>query len=165
MEAPIPNDTIYSFPAFTPQDESLVWHFSFFAADHRLAETLITGKERMFFEHFIKQHATNQEVFTPELLDLYAASYAKPHSLHAAFEYYRVLNQCVEDNKVLSQTNITLPVLAIGGGDHGGMGRYQVEMMKRFATDVTGLILPDCGHWLPEEWNVLHRSTMQSHAF
>ncbi len=151
MEAPIPDESIYSFPAFTPEGESLVWHFSFFAADQRLAETLITGKERVFFEHFIKEHATNKDVFTPELLDLYAKSYAKPHTLNAAFEYYRVLNQGVLDNKTLSQTKITIPALAIGGGGHGGMGQYQVDQMQRYATDVTGLVLPGCGHWLPEE--------------
>ncbi|TBU71819.1 alpha/beta hydrolase [Pseudomonas daroniae] len=151
MEAPIPDDSIYSFPAFTPEGESLVWHFSFFAADQRLAETLITGKERVFFEHFIKEHATNKDVFTPELLDLYAKSYAKPHTLNAAFEYYRILNQGVQDNKTLAQTKITIPALAIGGGGHGGMGQYQVDQMQRYATDVTGLVLPGCGHWLPEE--------------
>lgn len=151
MEAPIPDDSIYSFPAFTPEGESLVWHFSFFAANQRLAETLITGKERVFFEHFIKEHATNKAVFTPKLLDLYAESYAKPHTLNAAFEYYRVLNQGVADNKELSRTKITIPTLAIGGGGHGGMGQYQIDMMKRFATDVTGKVLPGCGHWLPEE--------------
>ncbi|MDQ2184839.1 alpha/beta hydrolase [Alcaligenaceae bacterium A4P071] len=151
MEAPIPDDSIYSFPAFTPQGESLVWHFSFFAAEHHLAETLIAGKERVFFEHFIKEHATNKAVFTPELLDLYAKSYAKPHTLNAAFEYYRMLNQGVTDNKELSKTKIAIPALAIGGGGHGGMGQYQIDMMKRFATDVTGIVLPECGHWLPEE--------------
>jgi pimeloyl-ACP methyl ester carboxylesterase len=29
IEAPIPDDRIYEFPAFTPKRESLVWHFSF----------------------------------------------------------------------------------------------------------------------------------------
>lgn len=151
MEAPIPDDALYSFPAFSAQGESLVWHFSFFAANGRLAETLITGKERIFFEHFIKEHATNKEVFTPELLDLYARSYAKPHSLNAAFEYYRVLNQGVQDNKALAQTRITLPTLAIGGSGHGGMGQFQIDDVSRFATHVTGKLLPGCGHWLPEE--------------
>lgn len=151
MEAPIPDESIYTFPAFTPQGESLVWHFSFFAAEGRLAETLVAGNERMFFEHFIKEHATNKDVFTPELLDLYAASYAKPHSLNAAFEYYRVLNQGVQDNLVLAQTRVTIPALAIGGGGHGGMGQFQVDQMRRYASDVTGLVLPGCGHWLPEE--------------
>ncbi len=93
MEAPIPDARIYRFPAFTAQGESLVWHFSFFAADDRLAETLIAGKERFFLEHFIKSHASNTEVFSERLLDLYARSYAKPHSLNASFEYYRALNE------------------------------------------------------------------------
>ncbi|WP_034948728.1 alpha/beta fold hydrolase [Erwinia oleae] len=151
MEAPIPDESLYSFPAFTSEGESLVWHFSFFTARNDLAETLIAGKERLFFEHFIKEHATNKAVFTPQLLDLYARSYAKPHSLHAAFEYYRVLNQGVEDNKALSRTKISLPVLAIGGGGHGGMGTYQIEQIGHFATNVTGKVLTGCGHWLPEE--------------
>lgn len=151
MEAPIPGDSIYSFPAFTPQGESLVWHFSFFDAGGQLAETLIRGKERFFFEHFIKVHATNATVFTPELLDLYAKSYSKPHSLAAAFGYYRVLNQGVQDNKQLARRQIDIPMLAIGGGGHGGMGEYQTQVVSRYATNVTGLVLKGCGHWLPEE--------------
>lgn len=151
MEAPIPDDSIYTFPAFTPEGESLVWHFSFFDAGDQLAETLITGKERFFFEHFIKVHATNTKVFTPQLLDLYGQSYAKPHSLHAAFEYYRVLNQGVLDNKQLSRQKIEVPMLAIGGGGHGGMGQYEEQVVSHYADHVTGKVLPDCGHWLPEE--------------
>ncbi|MGJ9420749.1 alpha/beta fold hydrolase [Massilia sp. CMS3.1] len=151
MEAPIPEESIYTFPAFTPQGESLVWHFSFFAAQNHLAETLISGKERFFLEHFIKEHATNKAAFTPELLDLYGKSYAKPHSLNATFEYYRVLNQGVKDNKALAKTKITIPMLAIGGGGHGGMGTYETEMLRRYATNVTGKVLAGCGHWLPEE--------------
>lgn len=151
MEAPIPDASIYKYPAFTPEGESLVWHFSFFAAGDRLAETLITGKERFFFEHFIKVHATNTDVFTPELLDLYARSYAKPESLHAAFEYYRALNETARRNAPLAGTKITVPVLAIGGGGHGGFGTAQADQVREYATNVEGLSLPGCGHWLPEE--------------
>ncbi|CAM4204400.1 alpha/beta fold hydrolase [Bordetella muralis] len=151
MEAPIPDDSIYDFPAYSPQGESLVWHFSFFDADNQLAEKLIAGKERFFFEHFIKVHATNTAVFTPQLLDLYSRSYSKPHSLSAAFGYYRVLNQGVIDNKQLSQQKIEIPMLAIGGGGNGGMGEYEKQVVSRYANHVTGKVLPDCGHWLPEE--------------
>lgn len=151
MEAPIPDDSIYKFPAFTPEGESLVWHFSFFAASNRLAETLITGKEGIFFEHFIKEHATNKAVFTPELLSLYAKSYAKPHSLNAAFEYYRSLTMTAKDNEEISKTKLNMPVLAIGGGGHGGFGEFEADLVRRYATNVTGKVLPNCGHWLPEE--------------
>ena len=151
VEAPIPDQGLYEYPAFTPEGESLVWHFSFFAAGNRLAETLIAGKERFFLEHFIKSHAANKEVFTPELLDLYARSYAKPHSLNAAFEYYRALNETARRNAPLAHTKLAMPILAIGGGGHGGFGTAQADQIRRYATDVEGLSLSGCGHWLPEE--------------
>ncbi len=151
MEAPIPDQRVYGFPAFTPEGESLVWHFSFFAAGNRLAETLVEGRERFFLEHFIRAHATNQTAFTPELLDLYARSYAKPHSLHAAFEYYRALNKTVKGNEPLARTKLPMPTMAIGGGGHGGMGQFQIDQMKEYAERVEGHILPGGGHWLPEE--------------
>lgn len=151
MEAPIPDERLYDFPAFTPEGESLVWHFSFFAAGGQLAEALIGGRERIFLEHFIKVHATNRSAFTSELLDLYARSLAKPTSLHASFEYYRALNRTAQQNRELATTKLTMPLLAIGGGGQGGFGDRQAAMMRRYFTDVRGLVLPDCGHWLPEE--------------
>lgn len=151
MEAPIPDKRMYDFPAFSPQGESLVWHFSFFSADNQLAETLITGHEKFFLSHFIKEHATRQKVFTPALLNLYAKSYAKPHTLHASFEYYRALNKSIAENAELSKSSLNMPVLAIGGGGHGGLGQFQMDQMKQYASNVEGEVLPNCGHWLPEE--------------
>lgn len=151
MEAPIPDDGLYAYPAFTPQGESLVWHFSFFTAANDLARTLIAGKERFFLEYFIKVHATNTVVFTPKVLDLYAHSYAKPNAFDAAFAYYRALNETARRNKSLASPKLAMPILAIGGGGHGGFGEAQAEQVRRYASDVTGVSLPGCGHWLPEE--------------
>lgn len=151
MEAPIPDDGLYSYPAFTPSGESLVWHFSFFAAKDHLAEMLINGKERFFLEHFIKVHATNTAVFTPELLDAYARSFAKPSSLNASFEYYRALNETARRDKPLAQTPLATPVLAIGGGGNGGFGVAEGAQVGKYANNVTPLVLAGCGHWLPEE--------------
>ena len=151
MEAPIPDKRLYDFPAFTPEGESLVWHFSFFTAANRLAETLVTGRERAFLEHFITVHATNKAVFTPELLDMYARSYAKPHSLNASFEYYRALNETARRNEALSATKLPMPVLVVGGGGHGGMAQFQIEQMRDYADHIEGHTIDDCGHWIPEE--------------
>jgi len=151
MEAPIPDRRLYDFPAFTPEGESLVWHFSFFAAGNRLAETLVTGHERMFLEHFIKVHAVNKVAFTPALLDLYGASFAKPGSLNASFEYYRALNETARGNAALTPGKLHIPVLAIGGGGHGGMGQFQIDQMRDYAENVEGHVIPACGHWVPEE--------------
>ncbi|OON40327.1 alpha/beta hydrolase [Izhakiella australiensis] len=151
MEAPVPDQRMYDFPAFSPQGESLVWHFSFFAAQNRLAETLIAGNEGFFLTHFIQQHAANKEAFTPALLEMYSRSYSKPHSLTASFEYYRALNVSIAQNRKLAETKLEMPVMAIGGGGHGGMGQFQVDQMKQYATDVQGHVLSGGGHWLPEE--------------
>lgn len=151
MEAPIPDDGLYSYPAFTPQGESLVWHFSFFAAKDQLAERLITGNERFFLEHFIKEHATNKAAFPSDLLDRYTSSFAKPGSMTASFEYYRTLNETARRNAPLANIKLTIPILAIGGGGHGGFGKAQEQQVGKYATNVTGRVLPGCGHWLPEE--------------
>lgn len=44
-----------------------------------------------------------------------------------------------------------MPVLAIGGGGHGGFGTAQADQVRKYATNVTGASIPNCGHWLPEE--------------
>lgn len=151
MEAPLPDESIYSFPAYTPQGESLVWHFSFFAAGDNLPETLIAGKERSFFEHFINAHLVNKAAFTPTLYDMYARSYAKPHSLHAAMEYYRALAETQKRNVPLFQNKLTMKTMAIGGGSAVSVGQFQVDQLKQYASDMKGVVLPNCGHWVPEE--------------
>ena len=61
------------------------------------------------------------------------------------------MNETARRDAPLAATKITVPVLAIGGGGHGGFGKEEAEQVGRYATDVTGLSLPGCGHWLPEE--------------
>lgn len=52
---------------------------------------------------------------------------------------------------MLSREKIAVPMLAIGGGGHGGLGAYEQQVVSRYASQVTGKVLPGCGHWLPEE--------------
>ena len=151
MEAPIPDQTLYSFPAFSPQGESTVWHLSFFAAADRLPEALIAGHESLFLGHFITHHATNKAVFTPDLLGLYARSYAKPQTLHAAMEYYRALNETARRNQPLFATKLAMPVLSIGGGGEGGLKTALSDQLKKYAVAPDNHVLPNCGHWLPGE--------------
>ncbi|MCI3945731.1 alpha/beta hydrolase [Pseudomonas syringae] len=151
IEATIPDDTLYSLPAFVASGEAPGWHHSFFAASGDLADVMIKGNERLFLTHFIRQHASNQEVFTDDLLDRYVRSYSKPRTFHHAFEYYRALPRSITQNEQLAKTKVTLPVLAVGGGGHGGFGAQQPENIRRYATDVEAHVLPACGHWIPEE--------------
>jgi pimeloyl-ACP methyl ester carboxylesterase len=55
-----------------------------------------------------------------------------------------------------SKTNLTMPVLAIGAGYSPILGG-NVTMpaviygMKQLAQNVTGVVVPNSGHWIPEE--------------
>ncbi|TCM02172.1 alpha/beta hydrolase [Sphingomonas sp. PP-CC-3G-468] len=151
IEATVPDDTLYSLPAFVSTGEAAGWHHSFFAADDQLADAMVKGNERLFLTHFIRHHASNQAVFTDALIDRYVRSYAKPQTFHHAFEYYRALPRSIVQNQALAASKLTMPVLAVGGGGNGGFGAKQPENIRRYATNVEAHVLPGCGHWVPEE--------------
>jgi pimeloyl-ACP methyl ester carboxylesterase len=44
---------------------------------------------------------------------------------------------------------LTIPVLAIGAGK--SFGTAQADDLRFVATNVTGLVIPNSGHWLMEE--------------
>ena len=58
IEATIPDDTLYSLPAFVATGEAPGWHHSFFAASDQLADAMVKGNERLFLTHFIRHHAS-----------------------------------------------------------------------------------------------------------
>ncbi|MGF7156635.1 alpha/beta fold hydrolase [Novosphingobium gossypii] len=151
IEATIPDDTLFSLPAFVATGEAPGWHHSFFAADDQLADEMVKGNERPFLTHFIRHHASNQAVFTDGLIDRYVRSYSKPQTFHHAFEYYRALPRSIEQNNQMATTKLSMPVLAVGGGGNGGFGSKQPENIRRYASNVEAHVLPGCGHWVPEE--------------
>lgn len=150
MEAPIPNDSIYAFPAFTPAGESLVWHFSFFAALGHLPETLVAGHEAFFLEHFVREHATRQAVFDHDFFVRDGEAYAGA-PWHSAMQYYRSLNLDVIENERIGLRKIDIPMLLLAGGGHGGFGAFELKEVRPYATRIASDVLPGCGHWLPDE--------------
>ena len=54
-----------------------------------------------------------------------------------------------ETRRRRSGTQLTLPVLAIGGEQ--SFGATQAVVMRNAATQVTEVVIPHAGHWLMEE--------------
>ena len=148
LEAPIPDKVLYTFSAFTPTGEGIGWHFGFFAS-HDIPETLIQGRTREWLTWFYQEHAYQQKVLTPAVINEYARHYAVPASLHASFEYYRTLNQDIAQNQVFARTKLEMPVLALGG-DHS-LGTFEVNQLHAYAIHVQGGVIPACGQWIAEE--------------
>ena len=64
------------------------------------------------------------------------------------FGYYRAFSQSAEQNRSFRQ-KLALPVLAIGA--ESGVGASISAAMDKIATDVSGKVIPGCGHYVPEE--------------
>ena len=41
--------------------------------------------------------------------------------------------------------------MAIGGGSPVSGGQFQPDQLAKYTTNVKGVVLPNCGHWVPEE--------------
>src|SRR5438067_9500401 len=124
-----------------------IWHFRF---NGPTPEELVRGRERIYFEHFWNNFAADKTHSIPEADRVaYAAGYARLGRMRAGWAYFVSFQQAAKDFAELSQTKLTMPVLAIGG--EKSLGDALGQQMKLVATDVTVVVLKDTGHWVLEE--------------
>jgi pimeloyl-ACP methyl ester carboxylesterase len=124
-----------------------IWHFRF---NGPTPEALVQGRERTYFDYFWNDFAADKNHSIPEeARQAYAAAYARPGRMHAGWAYFVSFLQAAKDFAQLSQTKLTMPVLAIGG--EKANGEVLGKQAKLVATDVTVVVLKNTGHWVMEE--------------
>ena len=107
-----------------------IWHFRF---NGPTPEALVRGRERIYFEHFWNDFAADKTHSIPESDRVaYAAAYALPGRMRAGWAYFVSFQRAAEDFAQLSQTKLTMPVLAIGGDK--SLGNELAAQMKLVAT-------------------------------
>jgi pimeloyl-ACP methyl ester carboxylesterase len=110
----------------------------------------VQGRERTYFEHYWNDFAADKTRSIPEAdRRAYTAAYARPGRMRAGWAYFVSFTQAAKDFAQLSQTQLTMPVLAIGG--EKSLGEMLGQQMKLVAPDLTVVVLKDTGHWLLEE--------------
>jgi pimeloyl-ACP methyl ester carboxylesterase len=138
-------------PGIGPWDEILrspmLWHFNFRGPD---VERLVAGRERIYLDRFWNELSAHPEAIDEATRRHYAALYARPGAMHSAFAQFAAFTQDAIDNKAFAtQGKLTMPVLALGA-DHS-FGTQMADIMREVATDVTGGVITDSGHWVMEE--------------
>jgi len=128
------------------------WHHAF----HRtpdLPEALVAGREEIYLSWFYREFAYRPDAVPPEALAEFLRTYRQPGALRAGFAFYRALPQDAADNAawLAAGNRLEMPCLAIGGDKARGRAREPEESMRRVARDVRGLVIADCGHFVPEE--------------
>jgi pimeloyl-ACP methyl ester carboxylesterase len=124
-----------------------LWHFHFYG---EVPLALVAGRERIYLEHFWNDFAADPRHSVPEAdRERYAAAYAQPGAMRAAFEYFRNFERDAADFEQLAQQRLRMPVRVIAGERSGGA--FLVEQVRLVADDVEGHVIPGAGHWLLEE--------------
>ncbi len=128
-------------------DNPGIWHFRFHGPT---PETLVQGRERIYFEHFWNDFAADKAYSIPEAdRQAYTKAYARPGRMQAGWAYFVSFQKAAEDFAVFARTKLSMPILAIGGDKANGeaLGRQA----KLVGSDVTVVVLKNAGHWLMEE--------------
>lgn len=125
------------------------WHHSFLQTLD-LPEALINGREEYYFDWFFENYGHTRAAITREARDEYMRNLNTPGALRAGFAYYREVTQDIRDNEARTE-KLTIPCLALGGGGYWGRGGEVATSLRRMANKVTEIVVPECGHWVPEE--------------
>src|SRR5882757_764030 len=124
-----------------------LWHFHFYG---KTPLALVTGRERIYLEHFWNDFAADPKKSVPEKdREFYAKAYAQPGHMAAGMEVFRAFPRDAEDFARLSKVKLSMPMLVLSGEKAGGP--FLIEQGKMVATNVEGVLVKGSGHWLMEE--------------
>jgi pimeloyl-ACP methyl ester carboxylesterase len=138
----------FTFPGFSPLG---------FRKVPDIPEMLTFGKEKEYLSSFYKGLAYNPYAITQADIDEFVGHYSAPGGMRAGFEYYRAFSQDAEDNKESAANGkLTIPVLVLSGDIYPALGgdlpgSTTLKATQALAENVTGVIVPLSGHWIPEE--------------
>jgi pimeloyl-ACP methyl ester carboxylesterase len=142
IDAPLPGiGAIWQAQLSNPK----TWHF--YGPDE---ERLIAGRERIFLDRFYNELSAHPERIDEGTRAHYATFYGMPHAMHDAFEQFKAFPQDGIDNRaMLAKGKLTMPVWALGAEKSYGL--QMKADLDQVATNVTGGVVPDSGHWVMEE--------------
>lgn len=134
----------------TPFAHNPFWFFGFFEIPN-YAETVLAGRETPFLDWFYRNRGFHVVPggFSDDDVAYFEEAYARPGRFAASLNLYRTIDQDIADNAVLSQSPLTIPVMAIGA-DHG-IGQGVPAGMRHVASNVTPVLMGATGHFLTEE--------------
>ncbi|MFD7812041.1 alpha/beta fold hydrolase [Streptomyces sp. NPDC059785] len=122
------------------------WWFGFHAVPG-LAENVLTGHEEEYLDFFLRAGTLGDGV-TPAFRAAVHAAYTGRDALRAAFAHYRSFPESARQiERAAADTGLEVPTLAIGSHPVGNATYRQV---RPIAEDVSGIVLENCGHIVPQ---------------
>lgn len=149
LDAGIPGITLPGAVPTDPERARKTWHFAFHVVPE-IPEILLTGREREYVGWFLRAKSFSPGTFDDAEIDHYAAALAADGGLRAALAYYRQAAESARSNhEALDRQHLTVPVLGVSSS-HGSIPDMAASL-RPWAGDVTGVVVPDAGHFIPDE--------------
>ncbi|CAM5440958.1 Alpha/beta hydrolase OS=Streptomyces fumanus OX=67302 GN=GCM10018772_58090 PE=3 SV=1 [Streptomyces fumanus] len=123
------------------------WHIGVLAAPG-VPEMLLAGRERAFLsEYALPSLSATPGAFTDQDIDELTRSYTRPDAFKGAAGLYRSMLREGEEIRELASGQLTMPVLAIGGGS----GDFTSATLRQVTEDVSSVSLDGIGHYAAME--------------
>jgi pimeloyl-ACP methyl ester carboxylesterase len=124
-----------------------LWHFHFFGPTPL---ALVTGRERVYLEHFWNDFAADPAHSVSEGDRVfYTAAYSQEGAMKAGMEVFRNFPKDAEDFAEFAKTKLTMPMLVLTG--EKASGDFLIEQGKMVDDNVEGVVIKGSGHWLMDE--------------
>ena len=146
-------ENMHALHQFTPEGTKNggLWWWSFaFATD--IPKRLLLGHEHNFLTWFYR-NATHDKgaSIEEEAVSEYLRTFEGTEGINGAFGIYREVFESIKQTErhegIVSK--VSTPILALGG--ELSLGHLVELMLNRVASNVRGEIIPQCGHFVPEE--------------
>jgi pimeloyl-ACP methyl ester carboxylesterase len=121
------------------------WWFGFHAVPG-LAESVLAGHEADYVGWFYDQGTRHRGV-RPDVRAAIGTTFAEPDALRCALGFYRALPRTGSQiAEAARRGRLTVPTTAIGAAP---VGRALEHQLRPITDDLTGHLIPDCGHIVP----------------
>ena len=112
-------------------------------------ERLIVGHERAFLTWFYEGATADPASITEASIEETLRSFSDTEGVLGSLGVYRAAFTTIDQTAPLKKDKVEIPVLAIGG--EKALGAKVAQMVEAVAKNVTGKVIPACGHFIPEE--------------
>ena len=115
-------------------------------------ERLVVGNERAFLTWFYERSTFDPNSIEPETVAEILRTFSGREGVLGAMGVYRAAFVSIAQTTPLAEIShqVTVPIVALGG--EKSLGGKVGEMVKAVAQHVEDYVIPNCGHFVPEEY-------------
>jgi pimeloyl-ACP methyl ester carboxylesterase len=124
------------------------WQLAFFTQPD-VAVQFIAGKERELLAWYFWHWSSNPDAIDQADFEVYVRQLQKPGALRGGFAHFAAVFDDTELFKSYTGRQLWQPVLALGG--ERGAAAFVEGAMRQLASQVTGGVVADAGHWIADE--------------